>query len=116
MDTIYSTVRAFAAKLTNGHMVTWGDAGQGGDSSSVQAELTMDAKQSNVDIVTAELGERFTLQEMKVECKRRGLHCYSLDVCPEGAKCYFIPCPLLHPVSRKLSRFHKKRVALLHYW
>ena len=60
---------------------------EGGDSSSVQAELTpltqplphvsMDAKQSNADIVTAELGERFTVQEMKVECKRRGLHGYS---------------------------------------
>ena len=39
-DTIYSTGFAFAAKLTNGHVVTWGSAGDGGDSSSVQAELT----------------------------------------------------------------------------
>ena len=39
-DTIYSTGGAFAAKLTNGHVVTWGDAEWGGDSSSVQAELT----------------------------------------------------------------------------
>ena len=39
-DTIYSTGFAFAAKLTNGHVVTWGFAGCGGDSSSMQAELT----------------------------------------------------------------------------
>ena len=39
-DTIFSTDGAFAAKLTNGHVVTWGNAGYGGDSSSVQAELT----------------------------------------------------------------------------
>ena len=39
-DTIYSTAGAFAAKLTNGHVVTWGNADWGGDSSSVQAELT----------------------------------------------------------------------------
>ena len=39
-DTIYSTAYAFAAKLTNGHVVTWGNSHYGGDSSSVQAELT----------------------------------------------------------------------------
>ena len=37
----------------------------------------MDAKQSNLEIVIAELGEKFTVQEMKAECKRRGLHGYS---------------------------------------
>ena len=36
-DTIYSTGRAFAAKLTNGHVVTWGHANAGGDSSFVQS-------------------------------------------------------------------------------
>ena len=39
-DTIYSTESAFAAKLTNGHVVTWGLAINGGDSKRVQAELT----------------------------------------------------------------------------
>ena len=37
--TIFSTDRAFAAKLLDGSVVTWGYAGYGGDSSSVQAEL-----------------------------------------------------------------------------
>ena len=36
---IYSTGRAFAAKLADGRVVTWGRAGYGGDSSSVQAQL-----------------------------------------------------------------------------
>ena len=40
-------------------------------------QVSMDAKQSNVDIVTAQLGKRFTVQKMKEECKRRGLHGYS---------------------------------------
>ena len=31
-DTIFSTESAFAAKLTNGHVVTWGPASFGGDS------------------------------------------------------------------------------------
>ena len=39
-DTFYSTGGAFAAKLTNGHVVTGGRADDGGDSSAVQAELT----------------------------------------------------------------------------
>ena len=40
MDTIFSTRDgAFAAKLLDGSVVTWGPAGYGGDSSSVQAEL-----------------------------------------------------------------------------
>ena len=39
MDTIFSTPCAFAAKLLDGSVVTWGGAGYGGDSSSVQAEL-----------------------------------------------------------------------------
>ncbi len=34
-----STLRAFAAVLANGRVVTWGYAYYGGDSSSVQAEL-----------------------------------------------------------------------------
>ena len=37
-------------------------------------QVSMDAKQSNVGILTAELGESFTVQEMKAESKRRGLH------------------------------------------
>ena len=37
--TIYSTFKAFAAKLLDGSVVTWGDVDGGGDSSSVQAEL-----------------------------------------------------------------------------
>ena len=36
---IYSTDYAFAALLGNGRVVTWGDAGWGGDSSAVQGEL-----------------------------------------------------------------------------
>ena len=36
---IYSTARAFAAKLPDGRVVTWGHAAYGGDSSSVQAQL-----------------------------------------------------------------------------
>ena len=39
VGTIYSTARAFAAKLADGRVVTWGHAGYGGDSSSVQADL-----------------------------------------------------------------------------
>ena len=41
VEIMYSTYHAFAAKLTNGHVVTWGHADWGGDSSSVQAELTV---------------------------------------------------------------------------
>jgi hypothetical protein len=37
VDTIYSTDYAFAAKLADGRVVTWGDADYGGDSSDVQA-------------------------------------------------------------------------------
>ena len=37
---IYSTDRAFAAVLKKGTVVTWGDETDGGDSSSVQADLT----------------------------------------------------------------------------
>ena len=36
---IFSTNGAFAAKLVNGRVVTWGDARNGGDSSAVQSEL-----------------------------------------------------------------------------
>ena len=36
---IFSTRKAFAAKLANGHVVTWGDADCGGDISAVQTEL-----------------------------------------------------------------------------
>ena len=36
---IYSTGAAFAAKMADGSVVTWGDARKGGDSSSVLAEL-----------------------------------------------------------------------------
>ena len=39
VDSIYSTDHAFAAKRYGGIVVTWGDAIEGGDSSSVQAEL-----------------------------------------------------------------------------
>ena len=39
VDTIYSTVGAFAAKLADGSIVTWGSASCGGDSNSVQAQL-----------------------------------------------------------------------------
>jgi hypothetical protein len=39
VDTIYSTEGAFAAKMLDGSVVTWGDAEAGGDSSCVQAEL-----------------------------------------------------------------------------
>jgi hypothetical protein len=39
VDTIYSNGYAFAAKLTDGRVVTWGLADHGGDSSSVQAQL-----------------------------------------------------------------------------
>jgi co-chaperonin GroES (HSP10) len=39
VDTIYSTYYAFAAKMQDGSVVTWGDTGYGGDSSRVQAEL-----------------------------------------------------------------------------
>ena len=39
VDKIYSNSGAFAAKLTNGHVVTWGDTEHGGDSSSVQDQL-----------------------------------------------------------------------------
>ena len=38
-EAIYSTAAAFAAKLADGRVVAWGNAGNGGDSSSVQAEL-----------------------------------------------------------------------------
>ena len=36
---IFSTGYAFAAKLPDGRVMTWGRAGCGGDSSSVQAQL-----------------------------------------------------------------------------
>ena len=36
-EAIYSTARAFAAKLADGRVVTWGNAAYGGDSSDVQA-------------------------------------------------------------------------------
>jgi hypothetical protein len=39
VDTIYSTNVAFAAKMQNGSVVTWGDPGSGGDNSAVEAEL-----------------------------------------------------------------------------
>jgi hypothetical protein len=39
VDTIYSTARAFAAKMQDGSVVTWGDDVWGGDCSRVQAEL-----------------------------------------------------------------------------
>ena len=39
MDTIFSSDQAFAAKLTDGSIVTWGGSWSGGDSSSVQVEL-----------------------------------------------------------------------------
>jgi hypothetical protein len=39
VDTIYSTECAFAAKMKDGSVVTWGRAGHGGDSSAVQKEL-----------------------------------------------------------------------------
>ena len=39
VDTIYSNKNAFAAKLKNGTVATWGDRRWGGNSSSVQAEL-----------------------------------------------------------------------------
>ena len=35
-EAIYSTKRAFAAKLADGRVVTWGNAADGGDSSNVQ--------------------------------------------------------------------------------
>ena len=35
---IFSTKRAFAAKLADGRVVTWGDATSGGDSSYVKRE------------------------------------------------------------------------------
>jgi hypothetical protein len=41
VDTIFSTRQAFAAKLLDGSVVTWGSAGGGGDSSSVQTELKL---------------------------------------------------------------------------
>jgi hypothetical protein len=49
VDTIYSTDAAFAAKMRDGSVVTWGGAGMGGDSSGVQAELKqgVDAIYSN---------------------------------------------------------------------
>ena len=40
VDVIYSTSRAFAAKKTDGTVVTWGDPYSGGDSSFVAANLT----------------------------------------------------------------------------
>ena len=36
---IYCDVLAFAAVLGNGHVVTWGRAGYGGDSAAVQEQL-----------------------------------------------------------------------------
>ena len=39
VDTIFSTDDAFATKLPDGRVVTWGHAGYGGDSSSVQVQL-----------------------------------------------------------------------------
>jgi hypothetical protein len=36
---IYSAAEAFAAKMMDGSVVTWGRAGLGGDSSAVQTEL-----------------------------------------------------------------------------
>ena len=39
VETIYSTDYAFAAKLTNGSIVTWSDPYFGGDSSGVEHHL-----------------------------------------------------------------------------
>jgi hypothetical protein len=38
-EMLFSTSGAFAAKLDDGRVVTWGAAGYGGDSSAVQAPL-----------------------------------------------------------------------------
>ena len=40
VESIASTARAFAAKTSEGKVVTWGNASYGGDSASVQAQLT----------------------------------------------------------------------------
>ena len=42
VDTIYSTFHAFAAKMKDESVVICGNAGHGGDSSRVQAELKQD--------------------------------------------------------------------------
>ena len=47
VDTIYSNSHAFAARMLDGSIVTWGVAFEGGDSSMVQAQL------KNVDAVYA---------------------------------------------------------------
>ena len=52
VETITATARAFAAKLKNGTVVTWGDVGYGGDSSAVQSEL------KDVETIYSTLGSR----------------------------------------------------------
>ena len=46
VEEVYSAEAAFAARMSDGSIVTWGDSSGGGDSSSVESDLV-----SNVDVV-----------------------------------------------------------------
>ena len=48
VDVIYATYNAFAAKKTDGSVVTWGNSLNGGDSSGVASQLT-----AGVDVIYA---------------------------------------------------------------
>ena len=78
MDRIYASEFAFAAKLVDGSVVTWGDAPFGGDSSSVQMQLKGVDKIYPVDKIYSSRGA-FAAKLVNGDLVTWGLRNYGAD-------------------------------------